>query len=176
MDFNWAIEQLRQNKQVTRCHGSNPYFTLDIGKDYTHKLYIDILKIEKLPNGQQKESKWNPNSDDLLSNKWKIVDPSNSGIINHEKHMDFSSALKKAKEGHPICRSGWYERGIFVSLKHGDPLDTPNNRFDNVMSYDYLYIDTTRAKSGNLDILCARVPWTPSQMDLLADDWLIFNH
>ena len=89
--------------------------------------------------------------------------------------MDFSLALKKVKEGHPICRSGWYGRGIFVSLKHGDPLDTPNNRLDNVMSYDYLYIDTTGAKNGNLDIMCARVPWTPSQMDLLADDWLIFN-
>lgn len=89
--------------------------------------------------------------------------------------MDFSSALNKVKEGHPICRSSWYGMGIFVSLKHGDPLDTPNNRLDNVMSYDYLYIDTTGAKNGNLDITYARVPWTPSQMDLLADDWLIFD-
>ena len=55
----------------------------------------------------------------------------------------------------------------------GEHLDTPNNRFDKVMTHDYLYINTTGLKTDNPDAPKGRVPWTPSQTDLLAHDWYV---
>ena len=58
-------------------------------------------------------------------------------------------------------------------MKKGERLDTPNNRFDKVMTHDFIYIDTTGLKTDNPDAPKDRVPWLASQTDMLANDWEI---
>ena len=92
----------------------------------------------------------------------------------NEKGSDFGKALQALKLGLAVTRSGWNGKGIYIELKKGERLDTPNNRFDKVMTHDFIYINTTGLKTDNPDAPKGRVPWTPSQTDLLAHDWRIY--
>ncbi|MCP9358688.1 DUF2829 domain-containing protein [Liquorilactobacillus satsumensis] len=87
--------------------------------------------------------------------------------------MDFGKAITSLKQGYRVARKGWNGKGIFIELKKGEHLDTPNNRFDKVMTHDFIYIDTTGLQSDNPDAPKSRVPWLASQTDMLAEDWYI---
>lgn len=70
--------------------------------------------------------------------------------------MDFSEALKAAKNGAAITRDGWNGQGLLVQAQRPDE----NSKMGN----PYLYIDA-RKLGGE------RTPWVPSQTDLFAEDW-----
>ena len=72
--------------------------------------------------------------------------------------MDFSDALKEARAGKRIQRSGWNGDGLIVQAQFPDE----NSKMGN----PYLYIDA-RALGGE------RNPWVPSQTDLFAVDWRV---
>ena len=70
--------------------------------------------------------------------------------------MDFSEALKAIKMGSMVSRLGWDGRNQWLAINlvsNNDP-----------MTSSYIYIKTTE---GRL------VPWTPTQEDMLADDWMV---
>lgn len=68
--------------------------------------------------------------------------------------MDFGDALASLKVGNRLTRHGWNGPGQFLTLQ------TPDE--NSKMTLPYIYITTV---SGS------RVPWLPSQTDLLAEDW-----
>jgi hypothetical protein len=68
--------------------------------------------------------------------------------------MEFSTALAALKNGDKLTRTGWNGVGLFVELQRPDE--------HSKMSTPYLFI--TNAQGG-------RVPWVPSQTDLMAEDW-----
>jgi hypothetical protein len=88
--------------------------------------------------------------------------------------MNFGEAIEALKQGSCVARKGWNGKGIFIKLKKGETLNTPNNRFDEVMTHDFIYIDTTGLQTDNSDAPKSRVPWLASQTDMLARDWYIF--
>lgn len=69
--------------------------------------------------------------------------------------MTFSDALASVKAGALISREGWNGKNQWVQLQSPDA----NSR----MTLSYLFIRTIQ---GDL------VPWSASQTDLLANDWL----
>lgn len=87
--------------------------------------------------------------------------------------MNFGTAIEQLKQGNSVARKGWNGKGIFIKLKKGDSLNTPNNRYDEVMTHDFIYIDTTGLQTNNTDAPKDRVPWLASQTDMLADDWYV---
>ncbi|WP_436697119.1 DUF2829 domain-containing protein [Lactiplantibacillus pentosus] len=87
--------------------------------------------------------------------------------------MNFGEALEELKQGNCVARKGWNGKGIFIKLKKGESLSTPNNRFDEVMTHDFIYTDTTGLHTNNPDAPMDRVPWLASQTDMLADDWVV---
>lgn len=78
-------------------------------------------------------------------------------------NMDFGDALFQLRLGHKMARRGWNGNGIFIKLQ------IPT--VDSKMTSPYIYIDTTGLQTKNPDAPTVRVPWTPSQTDLLANDW-----
>lgn len=92
---------------------------------------------------------------------------------NEEAIMNFGEAIKALKLGKRVARKGWNGKGIFIKLKKGEPLNTPNNRFNEVMTHDFIYIDTTGLRTNNPNAPMDRVPWLASQTDMLADDWVV---
>lgn len=71
-----------------------------------------------------------------------------------EKLITFSEALEAVKQGRKIQRKNWNGPGQFVEIQRPDD--------NSKMGLPYLYITTVDGK---------RVPWAPSQTDVLADDW-----
>jgi hypothetical protein len=69
--------------------------------------------------------------------------------------VNFSEALVAVKEGKVISREG-----LFVQLQ------TPDE--NSKMTLPYLCSEDT---GGPMK----RVPWSPSQADILADDWSVFD-
>lgn len=99
----------------------------------------------------------------------KVIDSAETKTEN----MSFGEALEELKQGNCVARKGWNGKGIFIKLKKGETLNTPNNRFDEVMTHDFIYIDTTGLQTDNPDAPKSRVPWFASQTDMLARDWYI---
>lgn len=69
--------------------------------------------------------------------------------------MDFGLALDSIKGGRKVARSGWNGNGMWVKLQKPEE--------GSKISLPYIYMRTVH---GDL------VPWTASQTDILADDWL----
>ncbi|MBT1138512.1 DUF2829 domain-containing protein [Lactiplantibacillus argentoratensis] len=90
-----------------------------------------------------------------------------------EAIMNFGEALEELKRGNCVARKGWNGKGIFIKLKKKETLNTPNNRFNEVMTHDFIYIDTTGLRTNNPNAPMDRVPWLASQTDMLADDWVV---
>lgn len=77
--------------------------------------------------------------------------------------MNFEKALELLKEGQRIQRKNWNGKGIFVELQVPDQ--------NSKMTGSYTFIDTTALQTNNKDAPKCRVPWMPSQTDMLSDDW-----
>lgn len=93
------------------------------------------------------------------------------------ERMDFSYALKYAKEGLRISREGWNGRGQYVCYQEACAITRrfkPNvnptstiGRSDESGSRCLLPFLLIRTVDGSF------VPWLASQTDLLAEDWVI---
>lgn len=70
--------------------------------------------------------------------------------------MDFRQALEAAKAGKMIQRSGWKGKNMTVQLQRLDE--------QSKMTLPYLYLLTADRQL---------VPWLPSQIDILAEDWSV---
>lgn len=84
------------------------------------------------------------------------------------KTFTFSEALELMKDGFKIMREGWNGKGIFVGGKFPDERNSG-------MTSSFAYIDTTGVHTKNKDAPKNRVPWIPSQTDMFAEDWVIFE-
>lgn len=80
---------------------------------------------------------------------------------------DFGVALALLKNGYSVMRKGWNGKGIFIELQVPDKFSK--------MTQPYIYINTLGLKTENPDAPKGRVPWLPSQTDLLATDWIIYE-
>jgi hypothetical protein len=70
--------------------------------------------------------------------------------------MPFEEALKHIKNGQRVARSGWNGKGMWAALQTPDPLSK--------MTLPYIYM---KAANGGY------APWTPTQCDILAEDWCL---
>jgi hypothetical protein len=76
--------------------------------------------------------------------------------------MNFSKAWQKCLDGVKIARSGWNGRDqyIFIHLPYPPTGDDV-----------FYYKPYAEIKNSQNEIF----PWTPSQGDLFADDWVVFD-
>lgn len=70
--------------------------------------------------------------------------------------VDFGDAIRALKEGRAVSRAGWNGKGMWLLLQIPD--------IGSKMSLPYIYMQTV---TNDL------VPWSASQTDMLADDWII---
>lgn len=74
--------------------------------------------------------------------------------------MSFGLAVEAMKKGARLSRTGWNGPDLWLEYRHAQGVDLPFIR----MSYS---VHSKAYPEG------ARVPWAPSQTDVLADDWTI---
>lgn len=78
--------------------------------------------------------------------------------------LSFGLAVEALKSGKRVTRAGWNGKGLWLELVQKSP------------SVDLPYIRLIYPVPGNGAMPYpngARVPWAPSQTDVLADDWQI---
>lgn len=80
--------------------------------------------------------------------------------------MNFDEAIKRAKNGEKIRRTGWNVKRPYVELetciscKNADG-DTVNCNHDAIGNLNYVFVSIRGMRMG----------WLPSPADMLADDW-----
>lgn len=101
----------------------------------------------------------------ISSEDWIMANKENTPILGGVATFNFGEAIKYIKRGLKVARKGWNGKGIFVELQVPDE--------NSKMSHPYAYIDTTGLLSNNSDAPRNRVPWLPSQTDMLSEDWVL---
>lgn len=75
--------------------------------------------------------------------------------------VDFGTAIEALKSGKVVTRGIWKSESIGLTLQFG------------TLGKPYIYIvklsDGVESNVGN------RVPWMPSQSDMLSEDWVVFD-
>lgn len=90
--------------------------------------------------------------------------------------MDFSDALKACRKGNHITRASWNDPGQYVFQQEGYPGGIELNQ--NTAKATGIPKGTIRKFAPYLMLCNAQgvfVPWTPTQDDLLDDDWKTVN-
>lgn len=81
-----------------------------------------------------------------------------------EDLYNFETILSMLKTGHKAARKSWDE-GLFIKIMH------PDNK--GVMTVPYIYIDFTGVPKEDEMVRKNVLPWTPSQVDILCEDWTL---
>lgn len=90
--------------------------------------------------------------------------------------FDFGLALMLLKEGERIARKGWTGKECFIYLVNGNDVPKSKLRNEAALQIADSPLETVRIHS-HIDMKAAdgsiAVGWTPSQLDMLAEDWVI---
>jgi hypothetical protein len=85
--------------------------------------------------------------------------------------IDFGDALKALKDGKKVCRAGWNGKGMFLFFVPGSCFKVSRPPLLGI------YTEGTDVRyAPHIDLKAADgtvVPWTASQVDVLADDWQV---
>jgi hypothetical protein len=82
--------------------------------------------------------------------------------------MDFGEALTALKMHGKVARKGWNGKGLSIELQRPD--------YFSKMTLPYIYMNypsTSASETAPENHINARVPWSASQTDMLAEDWFI---
>jgi len=77
--------------------------------------------------------------------------------------MNFSQALDSLKAGNTLTRTKWNPSSMWVALQKPDEKSK--------MTAPYLYIWTPEQEFRDGLWFGSKLPWVPTQRDLLAEDW-----
>jgi len=75
--------------------------------------------------------------------------------------MNFGQAIETLKEGKQIVRRTHFGTNVYLALQVPDE--------HSKMTQPYIY----RIVPAAVGEMIARVPWSPSQADILAEDWSV---
>lgn len=98
-----------------------------------------------------------------LRERLKGYEATQPGDMFECESTDFGWALRKLRRGSSMRRRGWSGKGAFIKLQ------TPDER--SKMTDSYIYIDASDLETDDPAAPRYRVPWMPSQTDMLANDW-----
>lgn len=101
--------------------------------------------------------------------------------------MNFGKALKALKAGKKVAREGWNHKCMFIYLNLGsvafgaDDEVTDDHLIDDISIKLFNTGDTgtvTRLPNLNMKLVSGvtLTGWTPTQADMLAEDWQKLNH
>ena len=127
-----------------------PVYIHDDGKEIPFDAVAAMTKITSL-NGEAKTHR-------------EAKEAAEANLAKFSGITDPAKALEALKSGKRVTRAGWNGKGLWLELVQQSP------------SVDLPYIRLIYPVPGNGAMPYpngARVPWAPSQTDVLADDWQI---
>jgi len=96
--------------------------------------------------------------------------------------MSFEEALKHLKNGYTLFRKGWKTTRSFVYLVNSTKVNYENLRGEaarHLQADDHMNKGRRAKINGHIDMKCddgtILVGWTPTQVDLLSEDWEVVD-
>lgn len=102
---------------------------------------------------------------------WMIADEENCGVLGGQSTFGFGDAIRYLKRGLKVARKGWNGKGIYLEM-YSPEVDLETIEAFNYMTHPFVYINTTGLQTENPYAQKNKVPWIPSQTDMLAEDWV----
>jgi hypothetical protein len=88
--------------------------------------------------------------------------------------MDFSKALEYLKNGYRVTNKNWNGKGMYVTVmpgyEEGVPANTNTSVAHNVSPGTLVKVRPYLAMKDAQGMIA---PWTPSQLDLFSDNWVM---
>lgn len=160
MIFEKALELLKRGVKVKRKHWGG-YWILEDGQI---KMYCKDGRVLDIRESDDMLY----TLENILADDWEIAIKDNSKLLCGDiiKTYSFADVLRLLKAGNKISRSGWNEKGMWIELQK------PDEHSKMTRPYIYLCVPGGSTKQFGEDYKeLDRVPWLPSQTDLLAQDW-----
>jgi len=145
----------------------------DLDKDFLNNLLINFLSQVGLKEDDKLIEENLKKEEDAVPHC--TGDPTNCALCNNEEELivDFSGALDALKEGYRVTRKSWVEKGkerylYFVpAATYPSRTDVARQEFGEEVPYS-AYI-ALRTDLGYV------TPYTITNPDLLAEDWLVIS-
>lgn len=167
MKFQEAFQQMKQGKKI-KLPSWGGYWTWDEekqtilmhcrpGNSDTGNPVMDIRETQRVEYTLE----------NICSEEWIIADEANTPILGGVALFGFGEAIKYIQRGLKVARVGWNGPRMWLCLA-GAVAEAPQSDFD-----------LTEEIKGFLPWIGIKtvgdgfVPWTPSQIDMLACDWVI---
>lgn len=92
-------------------------------------------------------------------------------------NLTFGLAIEAMNKGKKVARKGWNGKGMFIYIQDGTRCDTEDLRCSAVRDYCKSRVIQHVQINPHIDMKAADgslvIGWTPSQIDMLAEDWII---
>ena len=147
MNIRKAIEEMKKGKKVTHKLAPEGYH---IWEDNTVMFYSfdGGLKLDIFTSNKDALL------DVILSDDFEIL--VENDVIDEDGEFRFGTALINLELGNKVARKGWFKKEMYLTLQVPDKYSK--------MTEKYIYITIGEDY---------RIPWTPSQADMLGKDWYI---
>ena len=130
-------------------------------ESYTYNEVADLLEqAEKLNIQLYSENTLN-DIDVLVQQELLKSLGTNESYMGQNPDVTFGGALYQLHAGQKVARKGW-------NAHHVLGLQEPDENSANTLPYIYMIVGQDAS-----DMQGKRVPWTASQTDLLAEDWIV---
>lgn len=161
MEFGEALDKMKAGAKV-KLPSWGGYWYWDPDKEtvimHTKEgKELDIRETDRVPYTLE----------NILSDEWQLADENNCPQLGGEATFSFSDAYKYLERGMRVARKGWNGKEIYLEMQFPDA--------HSKMTQPYVYIVTTGLQTDNENAPKGIVPWTPSQTDMAAKDWVFVN-
>ena len=130
-------------------------------ESYTYNEVVDLLEqAEKLNIQLYSENTLN-DIDVLVKQELLKSLGTKESYMGQNPDVTFGGALYQLHAGQKVARKGW-------NAHHVLGLQEPDENSANTLPYIYMIVGQDAS-----DMQGKRVPWTASQTDLLAEDWIV---
>lgn len=100
----------------------------------------------------------------LLSDEWIVADEKNCPVLGGEATFSFGDAIKYLKRGLKVARKGWNGKGMYLFLCFPASIES---KAENVEIHSARQSVAMRTADSTVV-----VGWVPTQVDMLAEDWV----
>lgn len=139
--------------------------------DHVHAALVEIVNRSAMRDGTMEEGRVYSHSSNYgrvqvtvdHSRTWVHHEP--EGRADRSDGLAFGEALAGLKSGSRVTRAGWNGKGMWLEMQRPDG--------GSKMTLPYLYLNYPSGSAAYPE--GARVPWAPSQTDMLAEDWTLLD-
>ncbi|CEK34288.1 Protein of unknown function (DUF2829) [[Clostridium] sordellii] len=146
MNFGLALKAMKEGQKV-KLPSWGGYWCWEKDTIMMHCKDGKVLDIRETDNVEYTMS-------NIASGDWMLADEESTPVLGGSVILNFGLALEELKKGNKVTKKSWHKEGMYLELQN------PTDLSKMTAPYVYITIDNDY-----------RIPWHPSQADMLEEDW-----